>query len=72
MEDLESAIEDAQYMTAIHDDVPKPTQMWKKPTPEQMKQYFEKQPTEIDASSLCSGSLGFFLVIFQLISIIYN
>jgi hypothetical protein len=27
MEELQDAIEDAQYMNAIHDDVPKPTKV---------------------------------------------
>lgn len=30
MEELQDAIEDAQYMNAMHDDVPKPTKVCKK------------------------------------------
>ena len=66
MEELESAIEDAQYITAIHDDLPKPTQAWKRPSSDQMKTYLEKQLIEakgnVDAAFICSGSLGFYMV----------
>ena len=66
MEELEAAVEDAQYITAIHDDAPKPTQSWKKPSTEQMKIFLEKQLTEskgnIDATFICSSCLGFYMV----------
>ena len=33
MEELQDAIEDAQYMNAMHDGVPRPTKGWKWPSP---------------------------------------
>lgn len=33
MEELQDAIEDAQYMNAMHDGIPRPTKGWKWPTP---------------------------------------
>lgn len=32
MEELQDAIEDAQYMTAMHDGIPRPTKGWKWPS----------------------------------------
>jgi hypothetical protein len=32
MEELQDAIEDAQYMNAMHDGIPRPTKGWKWPT----------------------------------------
>ena len=29
MDELQDAIEDAQYVNAMHDDIPKPTKEWK-------------------------------------------
>ena len=66
MEELQDAIEDAQYIMAMHDDIPKPTEAWKKPTTEQMKTYQNKVALEskgnIDAAYICSGCLGFYMV----------
>lgn len=64
MEELQDAIEDAQYMNAMHDEVPRPTKAWRKVTPEELQTYMIKvqetnaQAMEID--QMCTGSLGFY------------
>jgi hypothetical protein len=67
MEELQDAIEDAQYMNAINDDTPKPTREWKWPTPEELKEYTDKlqttSPKAFEAEGFCKhGCLGFYLV----------
>jgi hypothetical protein len=42
MEELQDAIEDAQYMNAMHDSIPRPTQDWRWPSTEEFKDYLEK------------------------------
>ena len=39
MEELQDAIEDVQYMNAMHDDTPKPTKEWRKPSTEELQKY---------------------------------
>jgi hypothetical protein len=66
MEEIQDAIEDAQYMLAMNDDSPKPSQRWKKPTKEQMELYFQKLSSfdgVLDAKFICSSALGFYMVI---------
>jgi len=67
MEELQDAIEDAQYMNAMHDDLPKPTKEWKFPTVEEREQYVAnllvKKPDAHEAESICNGSLGLYLFI---------
>ena len=66
MEELQDAIEDAQYMNAMYDDIPRPTKDWKWPSNEEMQVYMEKVTTTcphlLAAEGLCKGSLGFFMV----------
>jgi len=67
MEELQDAIEDAQYMNAINDDSPKPTREWSWPSPEELKEYTDKQlaanPKAFEAEGFCKvGCLGFYLV----------
>jgi len=66
MEELQDAIEDAQYMNAMQDSTPKPTKEWKKPTPEEISKYTTKvlkdNPKAFSAEGICSGSLGLYLV----------
>jgi len=66
MEELQDAIEDAQYMNAMHDDLPKPTKEWKFPSQEERDNYFNtmiaKKPDFFDAECICTGSLGLYLV----------
>lgn len=64
MEELQDAIEDAQYMNAMHDEVPRPTKAWNKVTPEELQAYIEKlkqtKPTALELDTICEGSLGFY------------
>jgi len=66
MEELQDAIEDAQYMNAMHDDLPKPTKEWKFPTQEERDAYcssvLAKNPNAFEAEAICTGSLGLYLV----------
>jgi len=65
MEELQDAIEDAQYMNAMTDDTPKPTKEWKKITQEEREAYtastLAKKPEAFDAESICTGALGLYL-----------
>eukprot|EP00596_Hydrurales_sp_CCMP1899_P010160 CAMPEP_0119055114 /NCGR_PEP_ID=MMETSP1177-20130426/75519_1 /TAXON_ID=2985 /ORGANISM="Ochromonas sp, Strain CCMP1899" /LENGTH=607 /DNA_ID=CAMNT_0007035569 /DNA_START=227 /DNA_END=2047 /DNA_ORIENTATION=+ len=66
MEELQDAIEDAQYMNAIHDDVPKPTKEWKWPVNEELQGFLAKikatNPHSLEAEGFCrGGSLGLYL-----------
>ena len=67
MEELQDAIEDAQYMDAMHDDVPRPTKAWKKRTNEELQLYIKKiecnNPKLLELDTICEGSLGFYLFI---------
>jgi len=65
MEELQDAIEDAQYMNAIHDDIPKPIKEWVWPTEEELKKYIDKikavNPRSFEAEEFCKlGSLGLY------------
>lgn len=66
MEELQDAIEDAQYMNAMHDDSPKPTKEWKIPTTEELSKYtngvLQKNPKAFEPEEVCSGPLGFYMV----------
>jgi hypothetical protein len=67
MEELQDAIEDAQYMNAINDDTPKPTKDWRWPTPEELTEYTDKlqatSPKAFEAEGFCKhGCLGFYMV----------
>ena len=67
MEELQDAIEDAQYMNAMHDDIPRPTRSWKKITPEELQAYIQKLQTsdakELELDKICEGSLGFYFFV---------
>ena len=66
MEQLQDAIEDAQYMTAMHDDMPRPTMEWQWPTAEELQSFLDQlkavNPKIFEAEGICKGSLGFYLV----------
>lgn len=67
MEELQDAIEDAQYMNAMHDGIPRPTKAWKKVSPEEVQQYVktvqQNNPKALDLDTVCEGSLGFYYFI---------
>lgn len=66
MEELQDAIEDAQYINAMNDDSPKPTKQWTMPSEEALKSYVERMkacnPEELTLRFICSTPLGFYLV----------
>lgn len=66
MEELQDAIEDAQYINAMNDDSPKPTKQWTMPGEEVLAGYIERtracNPEEMTLSYICSTPLGFYLV----------
>ena len=70
MEELQDAIEDAQYVNAMHDDTPKPTKEWKFPSTDEMNAFVTRltfsQPKLLELDTICEDSLGFFLVLFYL------
>ena len=61
---MQDAIEDAQYLTAVHDDSPKPTSSWPKYKTEELNAFIAKQRLEGkgDLEGICAGSLGFYMV----------
>jgi hypothetical protein len=70
MEELQDAIENAQYMHAMHNQAPQPTADWVWPTPEQLEQYMasvtDKDPSLTEIEGFCKQPLGFHLVSVQL------
>ena len=70
MEELQDAIEDAQYVNAMHDESPKPTKEWKFPSPEALNQYLTrasfKEPQRLELDVICEDSLGFYLVLLKI------
>mmetsp|Transcript_1331 Transcript_1331/g.2158 ORF Transcript_1331/g.2158 Transcript_1331/m.2158 type:complete len:599 (-) Transcript_1331:316-2112(-) len=67
MDDLQDAIEDAQFINAMHDDTPKPTKEWKFPTLEEVDAYVnklrEKNPYLLELEGICSTCLGLYLYV---------
>lgn len=66
MDDLQDAIEDAQFINAMHDDTPKPTLEWEFPSLEEVDAYVTKlkQKNEelLEMAGICTNCLGFYLV----------
>jgi len=66
MDDLQDAIEDAQFINAMHDDTPKPTLEWIFPTLEEVDAYVNKLRTKneelLEMIGICTNCLGFYLV----------
>lgn len=66
MEELQDAIEDAQYMHAMHHDAPQPTSAWVFPTDEQLEVYMTSlrgtDPKLLsEADAFCAQPLGLHL-----------
>lgn len=65
MEELQDAIEDAQYMNAMRDNTPRPTKPWKYCSPSELEAYMSKiranKPGDLEIENICSGSLGFYM-----------
>jgi len=66
MEELQDAIEDAQYMNAVHDDSPKPSKPWnfmEKPALHSfIKDKRANKPQTVTLEAICATPTGFFLV----------
>ena len=66
MEELQDAIEDAQYLTAMHDETPKPTTAWPKYRDEELHAFVARQraenPLQVELEGMCAGCLGFYMV----------
>jgi hypothetical protein len=66
MDDLQDAIEDAQFINAMHDDIPRPTMEWKFPTLEEVDAFVtklkEKNHLFVELDGICTYSLGLYLV----------
>lgn len=62
MDDLQSAIEDAQYMMAVHDNTPKPTKRWRYPSAAEVERFLVDQPQHNSIFEVCQTSLGLYLV----------
>eukprot|EP01038_Epipyxis_sp_PR26KG_P014949 gene14949-20109_t len=67
MEELQDAIEDAQYMHAMSDNSPHPTSEWIWPKQEEIDKYVERikesHPTALELETICEGSLGLYLFV---------
>ena len=65
MEELQDAIEDAQYMDAMVDPVPRPSRDWQWKTQPELENYINKlkqeKPSALDIEVMCQGSLGLYL-----------
>jgi len=57
----------------MHDDSPKPTKEWKWPSAEELNQFKtrlrQNSPEKLEIESICSGSLGLFLVLILILFI---
>ena len=66
MEELQDAIEDAQYVNALHDKNPQPTAEWTSFAPERLQAYVEGvtnlKPSLGTLRVVCSRPIGFYLV----------
>lgn len=66
MEELQDAIEDAQYMNALHDVNPKPIAEWKIFPIEKLQAYIDNvgklQPKLVTLEAICARPVGFYLV----------
>lgn len=64
MEDLQDAVEDVKLINAMTDE-PQPTEEWKLPTSQQVKDYVtqeeENNPDALELPGICSNCLGFYL-----------
>ncbi len=65
MDELQDAIEDAQYINATQNDSPYPTARWAKATKAEIHQYLSNARRSnsriLELEGICEGSLGFYL-----------
>jgi hypothetical protein len=66
MDELQDAIEDAQYMNAMHNEMPRPIKEWDWPNPIEVDQYIchvaSDDSTAVELETICKNCLGFYLV----------
>ncbi len=66
MEELQDAIEDAQYMNAVHDDNPRPIAEWKTISQDKLHAYIAaveaKNPNLLTMECICERPLGLYFV----------
>ena len=66
MEDLQDAIEDAQFINAMHEEAPKPSKRWKRLTKEELSTYEvhlkTKNRNAFELETICGNCLGSYLV----------
>jgi hypothetical protein len=66
MEELQDAIEDAQYMNAVHDDSPKPSKPWKFKEKAALDAFVDNiratRPQSMTLEAICASPSGFYLV----------
>ncbi len=66
MEELQDAIEDAQYMHAMHNEAPQPTVEWDWPSADQLNEakrdMISCDPSLMEIEYFCKMPLGFHLV----------
>jgi len=66
MEELQDAIEDAQYLNAVHDDTPRPNAPWPRLKDDELLAFIARNkaenPLSVELESICAGALGFFMV----------
>ncbi len=65
MEELQDAIEDAQYMSAVNDDIPAPIRTFKYPNVDELKSYIvhstNSNPCIFYLDVICKNPLGFYM-----------
>lgn len=66
MDEVQAMIEDAQFMSAIYDETPRPSAKWKLPSSNEVSAYVsriqETDPFSLELEGICSNPLGFYLV----------
>ena len=66
MDEVQAMIEDAQFMSAIYDETPRPSAKWKMPAASDVAAYvesiFSTSPFQFELEGICSNPLGFYMV----------
>ena len=66
MEELQEAMEDAQYINAVNDTSPKPTKEWKFLPRDKLLAYIDKaatsKPNSLKLEYICARPLGLYMV----------
>lgn len=66
MDDIDAAVEDAEYVRAMRDPVPQPTKEWEWMAPMDLQKYIEQNkgtnPKAFQPETVASSALGLYLV----------